>query len=138
MGGQQQVQQPMQQQMPQQQMAPQQPMMQQPMQQPMQPQIQIASNGMAVLKVIRKNSFFGVVANMMITLDGANPQQLSNDQVVTYNLTPGQHIVSYKIWSRRKKEVTIMAQPGQTYSIVFQPDWLWGGFKINNSESKLQ
>lgn len=98
----------------------------------------VVNNGYAVINIIRKKSFYGSIANMVISLDGANPQQLSNDQTVAYNLTPGEHVISYKIWSRRKKDVTIIAEPGKTYSLVFKPDWLWGGFKINEKESILK
>lgn len=98
----------------------------------------VNNSGMATIQIVRKKSFYGSLANMVISLDDANPQQLSNNQIVTYNLTPGEHKISYKIWSRRKKEVTIMAEPGKAYSLVFKPDWLWGGFKINEKESILK
>ena len=141
------AQQPVQQQPVQQQPVPQpvQPAQQQMMYdpntgQPLQPQIQVSTmnNGMAVLEIVRPSSFFGVAANMMVSLDGENSQQLSNNQTVTYNLTPGQHVISYKVWCRRKKEYTLVAVAGKTYRMVFTPDWLWGGFKINNNLSTLQ
>ena len=141
LGGQQDVQQQMQQQ-PVQQPMQQQPMYNQMTQQPMQQQPMyqqpMPTNGMARINIVRPGSFFGVIANMVVSLDGANPQQLANDQTVTYDLTPGQHVISYKIWSRRRKEYTIIAEPGKTYKMVFTPDWLWGGFKINKDLSILQ
>ena len=119
----------------------QQPVQQQPVQQSVQQPVmqqQVIPNGMARIDAVRPGSFFGIIANMVVSMDGANPQQLANDQTVTYDVAPGQHVLSYKIWSRRRKEYTIMAEPGKHYRIVFTPDWLWGGFKINNDLSTLK
>ena len=108
--------------------------------QPLQQQVAMPTmgNGMATINIVRPSSFFGVIANMVVSLDGADPRQLANGQTVTYNLTPGQHVISYKIWSRRRKEYTIIAESGKAYKMVFTPDWLWGGFKINNDLSILK
>ena len=98
-----------------------------------------ASAGAAVFNVVRKNSFYGVAANMLIVVDGGQPTKLSNGSTLTYYLAPGEHTVTYKVWSRRTKEVKVVVSDiSKVYALVFKPDWLWGGFKINEKESVLQ
>lgn len=132
----------------------QQPMMNQPVQQPaMQPQgvqqpqmaqaqpmmnqpVQQGNNGTGVLVINRIKSFVGMAIDINLTLDG-QPFKMSNGTQVSYNLVPGVHTVTYKVWCRREKTVQVNVVAGGQYLIDFTPDFLWGGFKLS-SNSKLQ
>lgn len=92
------------------------------------------NNGILVIN--RKNSFFGIAVNIGITIDG-NPYQLSNNQQLSFALTPGVHTITYKSWCRRTKTVEINVVAGGNYLLDFVVDFLWGGFKLSK-KSKLQ
>ncbi len=106
-----------------------------PVQQPVAPVAPTdGNNGVVVIK--RKNSFVGIAINIDLTLDGY-PYKISNDQTMSFTLTPGVHTITYKVWCRRLKTVQINAVPGGNYFIEFTPDWLWGGFKLSKN-SRIQ
>ena len=96
---------------------------------------QVGTNN-GTLVINRKRSFVGVAVNIAMTLDG-QPFQLCNGQQLAYTLTPGMHVITYKVWCRRKKTVEVNVVAGGQYLIDFVPDLLWGGFKLSK-ESKLQ
>lgn len=89
----------------------------------------------SLLTITRINSFAGVAVKIALTVDGYQ-YDLANNSTLSFNLTPGNHVITYKVWCRRLKTVNINAVPGNNYSIIFKPDLLWGGFKISN-DSKL-
>ena len=96
-------------------------------------------NNAALFNVVRKKSFYGVAIKMNVSVDGGEPVKLATNQILSYYLVPGEHIVRYKVWNRREKEVRVyVTNVNQIYSLVFKPDWLWGGFKVNEKESILQ
>ena len=87
-------------------------------------------NNQVSLSVVRPNSFIGSAVKIDITIDNY-PYQLANDKTLTFNLVPGHHVITYKVWCRRLKTVEIDAVAGKSYSIIFKPDLLWGGFKLS-------
>ena len=96
------------------------------------------ANGTAVLNIVRKSSFWGVAANILVTVDGVS-KTLGNNETLTYNLSLGEHTIIYKVWCRKQKEVKInIVDPTKVYSLVFKVDFWLGGFKIDEKESVLQ
>ncbi len=114
----------------QQQQVVQQPMMNQ-VQQPMMQQTVVNSNEVGTLCINRPNFFVGCLIDIELTVDGY-PYRLSNGGQLLFNLTPGSHVITYKVWCRRTQTVNVFVQPRCNYLIDFQCDWLWGGFKLSN------
>jgi hypothetical protein len=88
------------------------------------------------LLVKRPNSFIGIAINIDLTIDGY-AYKVANDQQLTFNLTPGVHTITYKVWCRRLKTVQLNVVAGGNYYLEFAVDWLWGGFKLSKN-CKLQ
>lgn len=93
-------------------------------------------SGQGLLTIIRDKSFVGCAINIKITIDNY-PYELSNGQVLSFNLVPGRHVITYKCIWRRMKTIEINVMPNKNYSLMFVYDWLWGGFKLA-SNSVLQ
>lgn len=83
------------------------------------------------LIIERVKGVMGVAINIDITVDNSNIIKLPNGSKLTYNLEPGVHTITYKVWCRRQKDVSINVEPGKNYYIKFVYDPLWGGFKIS-------
>lgn len=85
---------------------------------------------MAKLFIKRKKSIWGCAIKMHITIDDLEKFDLGNNETKEIDLTKGEHIVKYKVWNRRNKEVIINAEDGKEYTLSFKYDPLWGEFKI--------
>lgn len=84
----------------------------------------------------RKKGFYGVAIGIIVTVNNVE-YRLDNGDKFTIELAPGIYNVTYKVWCRRKKEVTVEVASGEEYLIDFVNDYLWGGFKIGKN-SKLK
>ena len=83
------------------------------------------------LVIERKSNVIGCAININISIDNGNIINLASGSKLVFNLKPGQHQISYKVWCRRKKEVSINIVDGKNYYLKFSYDILWGGFKIS-------
>lgn len=88
------------------------------------------------LLITRPSKFWGWAVKLNVAIDGTI-YPLSAGQTLSFNLVPGVHVITYKIWCRREQRVDLNVVPGGNYSVVFDYDWLWGGFKVGKA-SKLQ
>ena len=113
----------------------QQPVMQQQVQQPiMQQQVQqpvVNGNEVGTLCINRPNLFVGCLIDIELTVDGY-PYKLSNGGQLLFNLTPGPHVITHKVWCRRVQTINVFVQPRFNYLIDFKYDWIWGGFKLSD------
>ncbi len=87
------------------------------------------------LLVRRKKSFYGFAVAISVTINNIE-YTLNNGDELNFDLLPGRYIITYKVWCRRKKEVTIDVVSNGNYYIEFVNDYLWGGFKLSKN-SKL-
>ena len=94
------------------------------------------NQGNGTLVITRPSKFWGWAVKLNVMIDG-NAYPLGAGQSLSFTLTPGNHVISYKIWCRREQIIQLAVVPGGSYSVVFDYDWLWGGFKVGKS-SKLQ
>jgi len=83
----------------------------------------------AVLKVERKSSFWGFAVQVDIQVDGVS-YNLGAGEAFLVNLTPGKHVVTYKVWCRSLKTIEINAVAGKNYYLPLVIDLILGGFKI--------
>ena len=88
------------------------------------------------LILMRKGAVMGFAIDIHITINGVS-YKLSAGNSITLDLAPGSYQISYKVWCRREKTITINIVAGNNYLVDFVYDPLWGGFKIGK-ESKLQ
>lgn len=87
--------------------------------------------------ILRRNGkVMGFAIDIHITINGV-PYKLKAGDNLTFNLSPGNYQITYKVWCRREKAVSINVIPGNYYILDFVYDPLWGGFKLGK-ESKLQ
>ena len=92
-------------------------------------------NNQCVLTITRKSSIVGAAMKLDVTIDNYLYKLGSGDSF-SYQMLPGHHVIKYSFWSRSTKTVEIDMVTGNNYSIIFKPDLLLGGFKID-STSKL-
>ena len=111
----------------------QQPVMQQQavMQQQQIQQSVVNGNDVGTLCINRPNLFIGCLIDIELTVDGY-PYKLSNGGQLLFNLTPGPHVITYKVWCRRVQTINVFVQPRFNYLIDFKYDWIWGGFKLSD------
>ena len=93
-----------------------------------------ANTGRLVL--MRKGKVIGFAIDIHITINGLS-YKLDAGNNITLDLAPGMYQISYKVWCRREKTITINVVAGNNYLVDFVYDPLWGGFKIGK-DSKLQ
>lgn len=87
--------------------------------------------------ILRRNGeVMGFAIDIHITINGV-PYKLKAGDNLTFNLSPSNYQITYKVWCRREKAVSINVIPGNYYILDFVYDPLWGGFKLGK-ESKLQ
>ena len=84
------------------------------------------------LMISRPGTFMGFAAKLDVYV---NDQllKLGAGETFYYNLPFGPCVIKYKFWCRRAKEIVINIQPNRSYSVIFEYDALWGGFKVSNS-----
>ena len=71
----------------------------------------------AKLVAYRKGCIYGALAGYQVRLDGKKLVTLKGSRVFTADITPGAHTISAK---QAKRYVTINAEPGQTYVVVYK------------------
>lgn len=96
---------------------------------PYQPQVTSVGTGRLVIN--RQSSFIGCAIAIHITINGM-PYELKNNSQLALDLMPGVYQITYKVWCRRQKTVTVNVRAGGNYLIDFVADLFWGGFKIGN------
>lgn len=105
---------------------------QQPVMQQQQIQQSVVNgNDVGTLCINRPNLFIGCLIDIELTVDGY-PYKLSNGGQLLFNLTPGPHVITYKVWCRRVQTINVFVQPRFNYLIDFKYDWIWGGFKLSD------
>lgn len=87
------------------------------------------------LHIVRKKSFYGCAVSLSVTINNVD-YKLNNGDELNFDLQPGRYVITYKVWCRRRKEVTIDVVAGGNYLMEFVNDYLWGGFKLSK-DSKL-
>jgi len=87
------------------------------------------------LLVSRKKSFYGFAISLNVQINNVD-YNLSSGDTIDLNLLPGKYLITYKVWCRRQKELTIDVLANQEYFLEFVNDYLWGGFKVSKN-SKL-
>lgn len=95
--------------------------------QPYQPQVTSVGTGHLVIN--RQKSFIGCAIAIHITINGA-PYELKNNSQIILDLVPGVYQITYKVWCRREKSVTLNVRGGGNYLLDFVVDFLWGGFEL--------
>lgn len=88
------------------------------------------------LILMRKGKVMGFAIDIHITINGLS-YKLEAGNNISLDLAPGICQISYKVWCRREKTITINIVAGNYYLVDFVYDPLWGGFKIGK-DSKLQ
>lgn len=99
------------------------------------PTTQVNNAGTGHLLIKRKSSFYGFAVSISVNINNLD-YSLGNGDELNFDLLPGRYVITYKVWCRRKKEVTIDVVSGGNYYIEFVNDYLWGGFKLSKN-SKL-
>ncbi len=97
--------------------------------------IEQGQTGTGHLLISRKKSFYGCAISLSVTINNVD-YKLNNGENLNFDLQPGRYSITYKVWNRRKKEVTIDVAQDGNYFIEFVNDYLWGGFKISK-KSKM-
>jgi len=93
-----------------------------------------ANTGRLVIQ--RRGKIMGAAIKINVKVNGV-AYELGAGENIVLDLVPGIYQITYDVWCRREKAVTINIVSGNNYLIDFVYDPLWGGFKIGK-ESKLQ
>ncbi|HJX38348.1 MAG TPA: hypothetical protein VJ714_07105 [Anaerolineae bacterium] len=83
------------------------------------------------MTVQRQRSAVGHFARMLLTVDGQEVGQLKNDESITFDLPPGDHILKAQAIFRRQPgsgvsgRVVIRVRPARSYQV--EANFRWGG-----------
>jgi hypothetical protein len=90
-----------------------------------------APHALCKVTVQRQRSAVGHFARMLLTVDGQEVGELRNDEAVTFDLPPGDHILKARATFRRQPgsgvsgRVVIRVRPARSYRV--EANFRWGG-----------
>lgn len=86
-----------------------------------------------ILTITRPNRFVGVAVGIEIYIDNKSYTNIKNNSKIELRLPEGKHTISYKVWCRSLKTIELNIIRGNNYELIFTPDYILGGFKINKN-----